>query len=115
MVKAMMTLCRHLFPHVCHPKLKWKHFNMTISVFTLRCYTQAYYFIVTVDFVCLADTRDDLYEDVKMSDIIPKMYKSLADKPPGLLQLCLDNKRENIARYLINNGVEMWEDVVVSP
>jgi len=48
-----------------------------------------------------------------MADIMSKMYKNTSDKPPGFLQLCLDNKRENIARYLINNGVDMWEDVVV--
>ena len=60
------------------------------------------------------DTRDDLYDDVEMKDIIPGMYKSSSDQPPSLLQLCIDNRRENIARYLINNGVDMWEDVVVS-
>ena len=64
--------------------------------------------------VLLTDTRDDLYEDVKMDEIIPKMYKNTEMKPPSFLQLCLDNRRENIARYLINNGVEMWQDVVVS-
>lgn len=48
-----------------------------------------------------------------MTDILPNMYKNTESKPPGFLQLCLDNRRENIARYLINNGVEMWEDIVV--
>lgn len=63
--------------------------------------------------VIIADTRDDLYEDVKMADIMSGMYKNTTDEPPGLLQLCLDHRRENIARYLIKNGTDMWEEVTV--
>lgn len=49
-----------------------------------------------------------------MEDIIPGMYKSTTEQPPSLLQLCVDHRRENIARYLVKNGVDMWTDVSVS-
>lgn len=79
--------------------------NGAMNIYFLEVYINIADGIIEDDFDLVRDTRDELFEDVKLDQVTEQMFKPAGDTPPSFLQLCIDYKRENIARFLLNSGL----------
>lgn len=86
---------------------KEKSRDYGLDIFLLRKYLEMADAIKNNDLAALEKSRNSIYADIKLSDLMKLMFP-IKPKPIDLLCLCIKLKTERCGKYLLSQGWS-WE------